>query len=130
MATHLANLRLKDVTRDGEGMFTTPPFRRFVLYAYSKRITDLFLTVEEIACGRMDVRPAAQMLELADKNDQIAVNHGVRATELGTARVVVSHQSPEFQRRAWIAQHRGAVQLADRAAPENLRHGQANLIVR
>ena len=48
-----------------EVMATSPEFRRFLFQAYSRRITDLFLTVKEIAFGRMDARLAAKLLELS-----------------------------------------------------------------
>lgn len=99
-----------------EAMSISPAFRQFVFTAYSKRITDLFLTVEEIAFGRMDVRLAAKLLELAGEGTRVAATHSVLATELGTAREVVSRQMAEFQRRGWVEQSRGIVQLADCAA--------------
>lgn len=98
---------------------TSPAFRRFVFSAYSKRITDLFLTVEEIAFGRMDVRLAAKLLELAGADDLIAATHGALAAELGTAREVVSRQMAEFQRRGWVEQSRGTVALSNRKALES-----------
>ena len=39
-------------------------FRNFVFSAYSRRITDLFHVIEEIAFQRMDIRLAQKMLEL------------------------------------------------------------------
>jgi CRP/FNR family transcriptional regulator len=102
-----------------EAMSTSPAFRRFVFSAYSKRITDLFLTVEEIAFGRMDARLAAKLLELAGKANRVSATHGVLATELGTAREVISRQMAEFQRRGWVEQSRGTVEIANRVALEN-----------
>ncbi|MEO0912306.1 MAG: Crp/Fnr family transcriptional regulator [Pseudomonadota bacterium] len=102
-----------------EAMATSPAFRRFVFSAYSKRITDLFLTVEEIAFGRMDARLAAKLLELAGEDARVAATHGVLATELGTAREVISRQMAEFQRRGWVEQSRGKVALVDRRALQN-----------
>ncbi|WP_217652839.1 Crp/Fnr family transcriptional regulator [Modicisalibacter ilicicola] len=98
-----------------DAMSNSPAFRRFVFTAYSRRITDLFLTVEEIAFGRMDARLAAKLLELGDQG-LVTATHGVLAAELGTAREVVSRQMAEFQRRGWVEQRRGAVELADMAA--------------
>ncbi len=97
---------------------TSAEFRRFVFAAYAKRITDLFLTVEEIAFGRMDARLAHKLLELSDTGGAIAATHGDLAVELGTAREVVSRQLAEFQRRIWIEQRRGAVRIIDRPALE------------
>lgn len=86
-------------------------FRTFVFQAYSRRITDLFHVIEEVAFQRMDIRLAQKLRELADGSDQIKATHQQLAAELGTAREVVSRQLQEFQRRGWIAQSRGTVEL-------------------
>lgn len=101
-----------------DAMATSPEFRRFIFAAYSKRITDLFLTVEEIAFARMDARLAHKLLELAGKDDALVATHGDLARELGTAREVVSRQMAEFARRVWTEQERGRILLTDRAALE------------
>ena len=90
-------------------------FRDFVFAAFSKRITDLFLTIDEVAFQRIDVRLADTLLQLAGDQDQISTTHQQLSVELGTAREVISRQLQEFQRRGWIAQERGKVILLDRA---------------
>lgn len=95
-------------------------FRRFVFSAYSKRITDLFLVIEEIAFQRMDIRLAQKLIELAGDGNMVATTHQQMAAELGTAREVISRQLREFQRRDWVTQSRGAVELIDRAGLEKL----------
>ncbi len=98
-------------------------FRDFVFAAFSKRITDLFLMIDEVAFQRIDVRLADKLLKLSHGDDQIATTHQKLAVELGTAREVVSRQLQEFQRRGWIAQARGSVVISDRAGLEQLaRH--------
>ena len=94
-------------------------FRNFVFSAYSKRITDLFLVIEEIAFRRMDIRLAQKLLELA-KDGVVEATHQQMAAELGTAREVVSRQLSEFQRREWVAQSRGVIRILDRAALQDL----------
>ena len=89
-------------------------FRRFVFSAYSKRITDLFFVIEEIAFQRIDIRLAQKLLELGGKTGVIKSTHQQMAAELGTAREVVSRQLQEFQRRGWVAQSRGTIELLDR----------------
>jgi CRP/FNR family transcriptional regulator len=42
------------------------------------------------------------------------------ATELGTAREVISRTLSEFQRREWVEQSRGEVRLVAPSALENL----------
>lgn len=89
-------------------------FRQFVFTAYSKRITDLFLVIEEIAFRRLDIRLAQKLLELAGEGDIVSSTHQKLAVELGTAREVISRQLQEFQRRNWIEQSRGTICLIDR----------------
>ncbi len=92
------------------------PFRDFVFAAFSKRITDLFLMIDEVAFQRLDVRLADRLIQLAGDGDRIATTHQKLSVELGTAREVISRQLQEFQRRGWIAQSRGQVTFKDREA--------------
>lgn len=95
-------------------------FRRFVFSAYSKRITDLFFVIEEIAFQRMDIRLAQRLLTLSRDTDAVKGTHQQLAAELGTAREVVSRQLQEFQRRNWVALTRGTITLLDKTAIRNL----------
>lgn len=98
-------------------------FRDFVFAAFSKRITDLFLVIDEVAFQKLDVRLADKLIALAGGSDVIATTHQKLSVELGTAREVISRQLQEFQRRGWIGQARGSVTLLDAAALAQLaRH--------
>jgi CRP/FNR family transcriptional regulator, anaerobic regulatory protein len=76
-------------------------FRRFVFGAYGRRIVELFLAIDRIAFGRTDVRLAQKLLQLA-AGGRVAATHASLATELGTAREVVSRQLAAFRRRGWV----------------------------
>ncbi|MEO9862559.1 MAG: Crp/Fnr family transcriptional regulator [Yoonia sp.] len=95
-------------------------FRDFVFAAFSKRITDLFLMIDEVAFQRLDVRLADKLIALSEGKDDIATTHQKLSVELGTAREVVSRQLQEFQRRGWIEQARGKVSLRNRVELEKL----------
>ncbi|MCX7567460.1 Crp/Fnr family transcriptional regulator [Sulfitobacter sp. F26169L] len=95
-------------------------FRDFVFAAFSKRITDLFLMIDEVAFQRMDVRLAHKLIELSGGKDVVVTTHQKLSVELGTAREVISRQLQEFQRRGWIAQSRGSVSLLDKVRLEQL----------
>lgn len=95
-------------------------FRNFVFAAFSKRITDLFLMIDEVAFQRLDVRLADKLIHLAGTDEVVATTHQQLSVELGTAREVVSRQLQEFQRRGWIEQSRGKVRLLDRDQLEQL----------
>ena len=98
----------------------SPSFRNFVFAAFSKRITDLFLVIDEVAFQRMDVRLAHKLIKLSKGSDQISTTHQKLSVELGTAREVISRQLQEFQRRGWVAQSRGTVRILNRAKLESL----------
>jgi CRP/FNR family transcriptional regulator len=95
---------------------TSPEFRRFVFRAYARRIAELFVTIEEIAFRRLDIRLAQKLLDLAPAGDRLRITHARLAAELGTAREVISRQLGEFQRRGWVGLARGEIALRDRAA--------------
>lgn len=86
-------------------------FRRFVFSAYSRRITDLFTIIEEVAFQRMDIRLAQKLLAMADAAGQIKATHQMMAAELGTAREVVSRLLQEFQRRGEVEIGRGEIRI-------------------
>ena len=96
-------------------------FRRFVFTAYSRRITDLFFIIEEIAFRRMDIRLAQKLVELPAPNSAIATTHQDLAAELGTAREVISRQLKEFERRGWVELARGEIRITDRDALKQLQ---------
>ncbi|WP_377506816.1 Crp/Fnr family transcriptional regulator [Octadecabacter sp. R77987] len=95
-------------------------FRQFVFSAYSRRITDLFVVIEEIAFHRVDIRLAQRLLELAGSDQVINATHQQMAAELGTAREVISRQLQEFHRRGWVSQTRGAITVTDLAGLNGL----------
>ena len=90
-------------------------FRDFVLSAFSKRITDLFQMVDEIAFKRLDVRLAEKLIELADTQGIVATTHQKMSVELGTAREVISRQLKKFQQRGWVDVSRGKVSILNRS---------------
>ncbi|ASJ73114.1 Crp/Fnr family transcriptional regulator [Granulosicoccus antarcticus] len=95
-------------------------FRHFVFTAFSTRIVELFHVIEDVAFQRIDIRLAAKILELAQGDELIRITHQQLGAELGTAREVISRQLSEFQRRAWIKQTRGAIQIVDSGGLQKL----------
>lgn len=107
-----------------ELMSISKEFRAFVFEAYSKRITDLFLVIEEIAFKRMDIRVAQKLLELKDDHSALHLTHQQLAIELGTAREVISRQLKEFERRGWLGLGRGVIELYDESAIKHLAESE------
>ena len=90
-------------------------FRKFVFAAYSRRLIDLLRVVDDVAFGHMDVRLAERLLELTGHDSEISATHQQLASELGTAREVISRILSDFQKRDLIAQSRGRITLLDRS---------------
>lgn len=88
-------------------------FRSFIFTAYARRMSDLFMVIEEIAFQRLDIRLAQKLIELSRGAGRIRATHQQMAAELGTAREVISRQLGEFQRRGWIGQARGVIDVLD-----------------
>jgi CRP/FNR family transcriptional regulator len=95
-------------------------FRQFIFTAYSRRITDLFTLIDDIVFQKLDVRLAARLIELSGPGDIVHATHQFLATELGTAREVISRTLSEFQRRGWIEQARGEIRIVGKAGLSRL----------
>ncbi len=99
---------------------TSPAFRDFVFTSYSRRISDLFYVIDELAFRRVDIRLAQKLLDLMNDTGCLKATHQQLAAELGTAREVISRQLQEFQRRGWVELSRGAVKILDQEALQGL----------
>lgn len=95
-------------------------FRGFVFTAFSVRVTNLFKIIDEVAFSRIDIRLAQKLLELANTDGRVALTHQQLASELGTAREVISRQLHEFQRRKWIETARGTLTIEQPDALKSL----------
>lgn len=92
----------------------SPVFRQFVFADYAHRINDLMQVVEEVAFERIDKRLAQRLIARAGQEGVVAATHQDLATELGSAREVVSRHLKELQRRGLVGQSRGQIVLLDR----------------
>ena len=91
-------------------------FRNFVFAAYSRRLIDLLRVVDDVAFGRIDVRLAERLLTLGKGLKEVRATHQDLASELGTAREVISRVLNDFQKRELIEQSRGLITFKDKAA--------------
>ena len=100
-------------------------FREFVFSVYGHRVADLMLLVDQVAFHSIDLRLARFLLENKGAKGGLDVTHQHVAVELGTAREVVSRQLKEFERRGWVALHRGRIDVVDADALDDLLNKQA-----
>ncbi len=88
-------------------------FRKFVFTAFSVRVSNLCKIIDDVAFSRIDIRLAHKLIELANGRAHIETTHQQIASELGTAREVISRQLLEFQRRGWVGLSRGAIEITN-----------------
>lgn len=91
--------------------------RSLVFATMSKRVAELMVLVQEIAFRRLDQRLAAFLLERLDGDGDdrgIAVTHERIATELGTAREVVSRLLKDLEHLGIVELGRGELRVRDR----------------
>jgi CRP/FNR family transcriptional regulator len=99
----------------------SPAFRSFVFSAYAARLTDLVARIEEVALERIDIRLARLLLRLSPPmTNTVERTHQDLATDLGSAREVVSRQLKTFEQSGWVELQRGHIRLLDRHALETL----------
>lgn len=87
-------------------------FRRFVLRAFGQRMSELTQLLERVAFGRVEVRLASALLDLAE-GEVVDATQAELAARIGSAREVVSRRLEAFERHGWVSVERGHVRLRD-----------------
>lgn len=93
-------------------------FRAYVFRSHAERIADLMRVIREVAFTRIEVRLARRLLDLAAGAGSLAATHAGLATELGTAREVVSRQLKAFEAKGWLTLGKGEIAILEPAALE------------
>jgi len=91
-------------------------FRTLVFQSFTDHLASVITLVEEIAFGRLGSRLARYLLEHADSSQQIKATHQELATELGSAREVISRQLKDLEGRGLLQLQRGCIDLQDMEA--------------
>lgn len=91
-----------------------PAFRDLALSVFAQRIIELVEVIDELLLHRVDLRLAAWLAQREPDRGDIAATHQAIASELGTAREVVSRILKEFERRGLLALTRGRIRVLDR----------------
>jgi len=87
-------------------------FRHYVMAHIGERICDMLLLIEDVAFGRMDQRLAKLLLKRFKlEGKQLKCTHQELASELGTAREVVSRMLKSFENQGLVRLGRGEVYL-------------------
>lgn len=103
-----------------EWLRTVPAMQDYVFGAVAGRVLDVMTLMEEVALNKMDQRLAELLLHrFTDgvlKKRVISVTHEEIASDLGTAREVVSRLLKEAERLGAISLGRGRIELCDETA--------------
>lgn len=95
-------------------------FRAMALGVFATRLSELVEVIDELLLHRVDLRLADW---LARRAPAVQATHQAIASELGSAREVVSRILKDFERRGWVAMHRGAIDVTDAAALRRFADG-------
>ena len=95
-------------------------FREMVFSAFSSHLSNLITLVEEVAFGKLDVRLAKHLLNQCDDENTLTSTHQNIATELGSAREVISRQLKELELKGYIKTNRGYIKIKDVDALQNI----------
>jgi len=95
-------------------------FREMVFSAFSSHLSNLITLVEEVAFGKLDVRLARHLLNQCDNENTLTSTHQNIATELGSAREVISRQLKELELKGYITISRGYIKINDVDALQNI----------
>ena len=91
-------------------------FRHFVFDSFSQRLTTLMTQMEQVTLDSVDQRLARFLLQQA-QNNRLQITHQDIATNIGSAREVVSRRLKELEKRGVVDLHRGQIVLLQ---PESL----------
>jgi len=96
------------------------PFREFVFNSFSSHLSSLITLVEEVTFGKLDIRLARHLLNASAGNAALEITHQQLATELGSAREVISRLLKDFESRGWLILSRGSIKILDKQSLEKV----------
>ncbi|HSQ60702.1 MAG TPA: Crp/Fnr family transcriptional regulator [Acidobacteriota bacterium] len=100
------------------------PLQTFVFRMFTERLTEVMSLVEEVAFKKMDQRLAGylddQFHREGEPDGVVEITHAQIASELGTAREVVSRLLKEFERLGAVELSRGRISLRKEALLRSL----------
>jgi CRP/FNR family transcriptional regulator len=99
-----------------------PAFRRFVFDNLGLRLAELLQRMESVLLNPLERRLAAFLLD--QPTGPLALTHQALATEVGTAREVVSRHLKRLERAGLVRLGRSQIEVTDRAGLLALLHGR------
>jgi len=96
-------------------------FRQLIFQSYSQNISTLIELINKISFFRLDYRVALFLTDHSSESSIINITHQSIATELGSAREVVSRQLKDFELKGWIKVSRGKIEIVDSLSLKNFK---------
>ncbi len=97
-----------------------PEFRHQIFTSIEDGMLNLVNLLQEVAFGHMDRRLANLLLQHGLEQNPINITHQTLATELGTAREVVSRLLKSFEHNNWIELRRGKILIKQSKALQKI----------
>ncbi len=99
-----------------QGLHGSAAFRDFVFDNLGRRFAEVLARMEDLHFGDIDKRLARCLLALPRTDGGLNITHQQLATELGTAREVVSRHLKYFEERGWVRLSRNRIEIRDAGA--------------
>jgi len=93
------------------GLDQSAAFRQFVFDNYGKRLCAVIALIGDVSFKKIEVRLAKLLSNYCMKNSTIHITHQDLATELGSAREVISRQLKVFEHQGYLLLSRGKVEI-------------------
>lgn len=101
-------------------MSNSEMFRNTILGDYSGRFLDLVGVLENVAFRPLEARLAAKLIQLDEGDGIVSCTHQFLATDLGSAREVVSRLLKRWEDQELIGLERGKIQIRRRERMQSL----------
>jgi len=90
-------------------------WRRFMFSMMSSRLGDVIELVDAVTFKRLDVRLAEYLLKAGSGDTELSITHQDLASDLGSAREVISRVLKDFEQRGLVKLKRGQIIFIDPA---------------
>ena len=111
-----AKLRVLSKRQFEQQMATSAGFREFVFTSFADRLSNVMARIEDVAFTAIDARLAGCLLQHADASDAVRATHDQLASDIGSAREVVSRKLAAWERQHLVARGRGEIVIQNRDA--------------
>lgn len=103
-------------------MSTSSSWQSFLFREISQSLSELILLAEDVAFVPIDIRLARCLIEGINENNILRRTHSEIASDLGSAREVVSRTLKRFENNGYLILHRGWIEVTSPQALNNIFH--------